>query len=67
MNAIALFALVAGLLLAGLILLRRARRHRPVKDERRQPGVGPVEGTHGAPWPRGPAGIPKSGDGDDTP
>jgi len=40
---------------------------RPKRDKRRQPGIGPVEGTHGAPWPRGPAGIPKSGDGDDTP
>ena len=67
MNAIAigLLAIFAGLLLAGLILLRDLRcRHRRATDKRRQPGgesaeLGRVKGAH---WPDGWRGIPPSGD-----
>jgi len=70
MNAIAigLLTLVAGLLLAGLLLLQRdlCRGRQRATDGRRQRGVesaelGHVKGTH---WPDGWRGIPPSGDGD---
>jgi len=67
MNAIALFALVAGLLL-GLLLLRRdlRRGHQRARAGRRQAGVEPSDDTHAAPWPKGYRGIPRSNDEDGT-
>jgi len=67
MNAltIALCALTAGLLLAGLILMR----HRRSRDERRQANIESAKprGVKAAPWPDGWAGIPEDpGDGDGT-
>jgi len=70
MNAIAigLFALVAGLLLAGLILMWNKFHHRR-HQQRRQPGVESADPKRvkAAPWPDGWKGIPKSegpGNGD---
>ena len=64
MIAVGLFALLAGLLLAGLILMR----HRRSRDERRQANIESAKprGVKAAPWPAGWKGIPESDPGDGT-
>jgi len=68
MNAIVvgLSALVAGLLLLGLLLWRRdlLHRHQRARAGRRQAGVESADNTHAVPWPKSWRGIP--GDGDDA-
>ena len=61
--AIGLCALLAGLVLAGLILWR----HRRSRDERRQANIESAKprGVKAAPWPTGWKGIPRSEDPDD--